>query len=317
MRRQLCFVTTLAVGAFPCIASAIGIDFELMRWTDAQARALLSSAVGVKPTSPLPVVGDWLVFSPDDEQLSGGFNPAGALSHNLADLSGTGGAGFNQAPSLTGSLTIEFASAGGQTWNTVATGLAYIGQATPVMQMNQFLVAPGSAPTQNSQFGVDGLDNSGAWQASAANNWQFNQTLDFYFATNADGDPNPADVDVTFDDKLQAGYLIPVTELTPSGMAAVILDDPAGTFGGDFEQYLLDEIAPRLPVEATYLLVTQMDKAHPDYAEAGLPITVNSFIGNTTFAFTTQSIPEPTTAALLGIAAAAWIRRRRYFGVGA
>jgi hypothetical protein len=44
---------------------------------------------------------------------------------------------------------------------------------------------------------------------------------------------------------------------------------------------------PRLPGDATYLLVTQMGKSHPGYAEPGLPITTLSLLGNT-MAYTTR-----------------------------
>ena len=83
-----------------------------------------------------------------------------------------------------------------------------------------------------------------------------------------------------------------MNQLTTSGLGAVSRDDPLGFHPGDFQQYLLDEIVPRLPPEATYLLFTQMGKTHPDYAELGLPITTNALIGNTTIAFTTQTLAD-------------------------
>lgn len=83
-----------------------------------------------------------------------------------------------------------------------------------------------------------------------------------------------------------------MSQLTAGGLGTVSLDDPLGFHPGNFMQYLLDEIVPRLPPDATYLLFTQMGKTHPDYAEPGLPITTNTLIGNTTIAFTTQTLAE-------------------------
>jgi hypothetical protein len=108
------------------------------------------------------------------------------------------------------------------------------------------------------------------------------------------------DADAAFNDKLQTGHLIPVEQLTPAGLAGLTLDDPTGFHGGDFKQYLLDEIKPRLPGDATYLLVTQMAKTHPDYAELGLPITTGGFIGNTTIAYSRDSL-APLKAPSLSI----------------
>ena len=139
---------------------------------------------------------------------------------------------------------------------------------------------------------MDGLGNAGQWTASASNNWAIQYALDFYFAANADGDPSPADIDATFNDHTQTGYLIPVNRLTANGLAGMTLEYPAGFYDGDFAQYLLDEIVPRLPTNTTYLLITQMEKTHPGYAELGLPITTNSLVGNTTIAYTTQTLAE-------------------------
>jgi hypothetical protein len=286
----LAALAALAVGGG---APQTPVTFNLLTWDDSQAAVELPSAVGLKPSPVYPTEGDWLLFTDDDEQLAASNNPAGAVSHNLVDITGVGGAGFNRAPSLSGSaaLTMEFSCMEPGLWSVAVTDLGYSGQANPAMQMNQFLVSPGSPATQDPAFNVDGLGNSGEWSAEAVNDWAIGYTLDFYFATNVDGDPDPDDIDATFDDKMQRGYLIPVNALTLEGMAAVDLDDPAGFFDGDFELYLLDEIAPRLPDDASYLVITQMDKINPDYAEIGLPLTTGSLIGNTTIAYTTQVIP--------------------------
>ncbi|GMU23498.1 MAG: hypothetical protein AMXMBFR13_35760 [Phycisphaerae bacterium] len=290
------------------------VTFDLLTWNDLQAAPQLPSAANLKPSPILPGTGDWLIFTPDDVAFPLGSNPAGALSHNFADLAGAGGPGFNQAPSLSGNLIVEFTGSGPSSWHVAVTSQAYTGQASPLILMNQFLVTPGSTPTQSPVFNVDGLGNQGTWSSSSAGNWAFSTQLDFYFATNADGNPSPADVDATFNDQAQEGYLIPVDQLNPAGMASVNLDDSAGFYPGDFEQYLLDEIAPRLPADATYLLVTQMAKVNPQYAEAGLPLTSASLIGNITFAYTTQVIPEPASALLLVVGVT--LLRRRVPGRG-
>ncbi|MCB1127246.1 MAG: hypothetical protein KDM81_12165, partial [Verrucomicrobiae bacterium] len=178
-------------------------------------------------------------------------------------------------------------------WAIAVTGLAYTGQANALQAMNQFLVTPGSPAATHSPFNVDGQGNTGQWRATAADNWAIQYVLDFYFASSADGDPSPTDTDATFNDKLQSGFLIPVSQLTTVGLGAVGLDDPLDFHSGDFKQYLLEAIVPRLPPDATYLLVTQMAKIHPDYAEPGLPITINALVGNTTIAFTTHTLAAP------------------------
>lgn len=266
------------------------------------------SYAGKKPSGSYPVYGDWLVGTDDDQSNSSIFNPQGAVSHNLADILGTPGSGFHVAPSLTGSLTLQFTSSTPGHWDVSATDLAYNGVAAPGMTMNQYLIAPGSAATQTPKYLVDGLGNNGTWQGQAAANWAIQYDLDFYFSVGGMG------ISATFNDKSLRGYLIPVSQLTAAGMAAVNLDDPTGYFSGDFESYLLNVVAPMLPGEATYVLVTQMDKTHPDFAQSGLPITTNSLIGNTTIAYTTAVVPEPTTAvmfALIGLASRGASRRHR------
>jgi hypothetical protein len=266
------------------------LNFQLLTWTDAHATTELPSAVGRKPSATMPAAGDWLVFTADDALLAAGNNPAGAVSHNLVDITGAGGPGYNLAPSLSGTLTLQLESSGGSNWSATVTALAYTGQANAMQAMNQFLVTPGSPAATNRAFNVDGAGNAGQWMASPAGNWAIQYTLDFYLASSADGDPSPADVDATFNDATQTGFLIPVSQLTTNALAAVSLDDPLGFHAGDFEQYLQEQIAPRLPTNATYLLVTQMGKSHPAYAELGLPITTNSLIGNTTIAYSTQTL---------------------------
>lgn len=272
---------------------AVELTFDLLEWNDSQATLDLPSAVGVKPSPAFPADSDWLLFTSDDQQLSATYNPQGGLSHNFADITGVPGSGFNMAPSLSGAgaITLQLSRNGGGSWTVQVISLSYTGRATPIATLNQMLVTPNSPVAQNLSFNVDGVGNNGTWLSSAGGNWTLAYHLDFYFSTNVDGDPSPSDVDATFNDKPQMGYLIPAAYLTTEAMGNVEIEDPAGLFDGDFEQYLLDEIAPRLPQDVTHLLITQMAKTHPDYAELGLPITTASLIGNVTFAYTTQVIP--------------------------
>lgn len=292
------------------VRAAVVADFQLLTWNDAQATVELPTAVGRKPSASAPSTSDWLAFTADDQTLDAGYNAQGALSHNLADITGAGGSPFNMAPSLAGSISLTFTAAGAGVWDIAVGELAYSGQATPAMFMNQYLVTPDSAVAQDGGYNVDGLGNSGTWQGSDAGGWEIQYNLDFYFATNADGNPAAGDVDATFNNKSQQGYLLPVSLLTTEGLAGLSLNDPAGYYSGDFADYLLEEIAPRLPGNATYLLLTQMGKVNPDFTEVGLPVTTSSLIGNTTIAYTTSAVPEPSTA-LMVTAGLLWLPFRR------
>jgi hypothetical protein len=251
------------------------------------------SAVNVAPGN-IAMPNDWLTLTADDSLQ--GFNPDGALSFNLVDIAGImPPSAWNRGPALTGQLVLDIVDNGDGSAGVLATGLVYQGKASPVMQMNQFLILPDTPAAQDTSIPVDGLTISGVWLNSAAGQWSITYDLDSYFATNVDGDPGPEDVDAVFSDKTQTGYLIPVSELTDTGLAAVELDDPTGFFAGDFEAYLQQTILPLLPEEATYLLITQMSKTAPEYVQpgGGLPITTNSLFGNTTVAFTTEDIYAP------------------------
>jgi hypothetical protein len=266
---------------------------------------------GHKPNAS--AASGWLVGTASDQVLAANFNPLGGLSHNFADLAGMGGAQFNFAPSLAGSLTLDFGPSNLETRSVSVSQLAYSGQATPMMFLNQFLVTASSPAASNPAFNVDGVSSSGLWQNNQSGYWAISYDLDFYFATNADGDApvNPLDVDATFNDKRQRGYLLPVARLTPEGLNSLALDDPAGHFSDDLADYLLNVVAPLLPSDATYLLFTQMEKNHPDYTEPGLPITPAGFIGNTTIAYTTGAIPEPTPLGLVLVMTALLSLKRR------
>ncbi|MCC7192136.1 MAG: PEP-CTERM sorting domain-containing protein [Phycisphaeraceae bacterium] len=303
-RHPLAVGLVLALGLNALPASAAVLDFQLLSWGDAAATVELPSAAGRKPVAPAPTTGDWLVFTDDDQTLPAANNPAGALSHNLADLSGmAGAAGFNMAPSLTGSLTLQLDPDGGDAWQVAVTNLTYQGTANASISMNQYLVTAGDPATQSPGYNVDGVGNDGTWSGSDADHWAIQYDLDFYF----DASISPSAIDVTFNDKTQAGYLIPASELTAQGLAGI----PSLGFAGDLGQYLLDQVVPRLPAGTTYLLVTQMTKVHPDYAAMGMPINTGGLVGNLTVAYSMQAIPEPATVAILSSGLLVLSRRRR------
>lgn len=295
-------VVGLGLGVVPAMGST-SAQFNLLTWGDGQATAQLPSGAGVNPSG-----GDWLVFTGDD---SNGYNPQGTLSHNFADLTGAmGAAGFNMAPSLTGTLNLDFNQTGTNAWNVSVAGLSYSGQAASTISMNQYLVTPGSLATQTPSYNVDGDGNAGDWFSGTAGGWAIQYAADFYFDAIFNSNNNFS-VDVTFDDAQQVGYLLPTSLLTMQGLASVTLNDPANLYAGDFENYLLTQIAPRLPANATYLLVTQMVKVHPGFVSSDLPTTAASLlIGNTTFAYTTSAIPEPVGLGLLGVGGMLLMRRR-------
>ena len=156
---------------------------------------------------------------------------------------------------------------------------------------------------------IDGIGNSGSYAASAQSNWAFSAGVDWYYDTPSAGSGN---IDMTFDDFQWTGFIIPVSQLNPSGMSAVSLDDPLGLFGGsseDFESWLVDEVACRLPASAEYLLFVQ-GEAKPDWSNPGMQgwDPANGILGEAILAY---AIPEPTTGALLAGGLFAWFARRR------
>ncbi|MEK7781075.1 MAG: hypothetical protein AAB370_06200 [Verrucomicrobiota bacterium] len=184
MIKQMLPTRLLAICGATLLASGIQgatLNFQLLTWNDANATAEHQSAVGRKPSAAMPTAGDWLVFTADDALLAAGNNPAGAISHNLVDITGAGGPGFNLAPSLSGSLTLNLESAGGSNWIATVSALAYTDQANTMQAMNQFLVTLGSSATVNAAFNVDGAGNAGQWTASASNNWAIQIRIGFLF----------------------------------------------------------------------------------------------------------------------------------------
>jgi len=104
---SLPLVACAIVALFAQTGGGATLDFQLLTWNDSIATPELPSAVGRKPSAAMPTPGDGWVFTADDSLLAAANNPAGAVSHNLVDITGAGGPGFNLAPSLSGLLTLN------------------------------------------------------------------------------------------------------------------------------------------------------------------------------------------------------------------
>jgi hypothetical protein len=266
------------------------------------------------------VSGDHLLRTADD--FTGAtFNPRGCFSFNFMNPVGVQMPDYPRGyaegiHAMTGTVVLDVDLAAGG-----AVGvreLALDGDVAPGKPAaRQRLIHPGDPAADGSCGPVDGLPNSGSYSASAGADWAVTLTFDWYYDTPFAG---PGGIDVTFDDYVWSGLLIPIRELTQAGMAGVTLDDPLGYFPGtsdDFETWLLGEVAPRVPPEATYLLFAQ-GEAHPAWTDPDMGMTTEGIVAATFLGFTTQAgqetpIPEPGTWMLLtcGIVGAAWRALRR------
>jgi len=135
----------------------------------------------------------------------------------------------------------------------------------------------------------------------------FELFFDWFFDTPYAGSGG---IDMTFNNYRWNGFIIPVSQLTPPGMDRVTLDDPLGFFGGssaDFETWLLNEVKPTLPADATWLLFAQ-GTAHPAWTNPQMGMTTDGLVDQTVLAYTT--IPEPATGAMLLTGALCFIANR-------
>ena len=92
-------------------------------------------------------------------------------------------------------------------------------------------------------------------------------------------------------------------------MEATTLDDSLGYFGGNFEQWLLNKIAPQLPQDAAYLLFAQ-GQANPAWTGQQVGMTTGGLVGETVIGY---ALPEPATIMLLaaGLCCARCVRHYR------
>ena len=111
---------------------------------------------------------------------------------------------------------------------------------------------------------------------------------------------------MTFDNYQWSGFIIPITELTTTGMDTTTLDDSLGHFEGNFESWLLNQVAPRLPQEAAYLFFAQ-SQATPSWTNPAMGMSTDGIVGETVMGY---AVPEPATAMLLA-AGFCWARSLR------
>jgi len=268
------------------------------------------------------VSGDHLIQTSDDI-TNPAFNPQGCFTFGFTNPIGLWPpdypAGYAEGiHSMEGTIGLDLDLAAGGA--VAATGLSFHGVAYPGKQGQnsfQYLVQPGDPATDGAHGPVDGLGNAGTFSPSDAFNWRLELDLDLYRDMPFRG---PGGIDMTLDDWGWTGFIIPVSKLDTAAMAALMLDDPLGYFGGtsaDFEAWLLAEIAPRLPAEATWLLFAQAE-GKPDWNDGGMPgwdpdkgIFAETIVAYATEGYQPPVIPEPATMSLLLCGVAVLVRRRR------
>ena len=297
------------------LASAQTVTFTLLTWTN-DWTTNLPTAMGLKPSynntndgAYTTLDSDWLVFTPDDKPFPGA-NWYGAFSHKFNDrvgLSGLAHGGYESANSLTGYVTIAFTEATSDLWNVELQKFSTVGSKTASTTdfSYSYLVTTNLVSiATNAQYGVNGLGNTGVWHNSADGNWAVSFRAQSYAKT-----PSVEHTEIY---EQCRGYVIPVDQLTTGGMAQTSISDPSGYYTNSTEDYLVKEIAPRLPASARYLLYVELLKTHILFSTD--PAHVNSnytFFGECWFATTPDEIvPEPGLLACIG-ACALWLLARR------
>jgi len=301
--RKTC-LWTIAIGLLAVAAPAKGDAVTFTLLTDPNNKRLLPQPKGL-----VGVSGDHLLRTGDD--ITGStFNPQGAFTFNLMNPIGIWEPDYPPGyaegiHSMTGAFTLDVdLCAGG---SVSVSSLAFEGYVSPGKYSAQQLIRPGETAS-NGQYGpVDGQPNGGSYAASPNANWAFELFFDWFFDTPYAGSGG---IDMTFNNYRWNGFIIPVSQLTPPGMDRVTLDDPLGFFGGssaDFETWLLNEVKPTLPADATWLLFAQ-GTAHPAWTNPQMGMTTDGLVDQTVLAYTT--IPEPATGAMLLTGALCFIANR-------
>lgn len=220
--------------------------------------------------------GDYLPQTGDD--ISGSsINPSGSFNFNFMNPDGvTEPASYAKAThSMTGSFALDIDLQASGTVDIVS--LEFDGY-----------VSPGKFSAQH----LDNGTNSGTYSPSAASNWAFQVCFDWYYDTPFGG---LGTTDMTFDNYQWSGFIIPVSELTADGMDATTLNNSLGYFDGNFESWLLNQIAPILPQEAAYLFFAQ-GQAIPSWVNSSMGMSTDGTVGETIIAY---AVPEPATMMLL------------------
>ncbi len=261
-------------------APAGSIEFELLLHTENEEWF----------PQPKEQIGDHLIQT-DDDISDDSYNPDGCFSFNFMNPIGIPEPGYAEGiHSMSGLVTLETNLHIGEKVEITSLEFeGYVAQGKPIAQ--QRLVRPGDPATDGDHGLVDGIPNSGVYAASAAANWAFGVSFDWYYDTPFAG---PGGIDMTFDNYQWSGLIIPVSELTTAGMAMTTLNDPLGYFGGtsaDFESWLLSEVTPRLPEDAAYLLFVQ-GEAHPDWTNPDMGMTTDGIVGETIIGYTVQPPPQ-------------------------
>jgi len=247
--------------------------------------------------------GDYLPQTGDDYEMSGS-NPDGCFSFNFMNPTAVSGGYTKGIHSMTGSVILDIDVQTGGELNIVS--LAFDGYISSTQSGIQRLVQPVDPAANGSHGSTDGVGNSGTYNASAGSNWAFEAGFDWYYDVPAGG---MGGIDMTFDNYQWDGFIIPVSELSTAGMAATTLDDSMDYFGGNFEQWLLNKIAPQLPEDAAYLLFAQ-GLANPAWTDQQVGMTTGGLVGETVIGY---AVPEPVTIMLLtaGLCCARCVRNHR------
>lgn len=298
-------VWSIVVPVLVLASSAAGDSVTFTLLTNPGNKTLLPQPKGI-----VGVSGDRLIRTPDDITGSS-FNPNGCFSFTFMNPIGIWEPDYPPGyaegiHSMSGTVDLEVdLGAGGA---VQATSLAFDGYVSPGKYSAQRLVRPGDTATDGNYGPVNGQPNSGSYSASAAANWAFELVLDWYYDTPYAG---MGTIDMTFSDYRWSGFIIPVSQLTPTGMGLVALDDSLGFFGGtsaDFESWLLNEVKPRLPADATWLLFAQ-GTANPVWTNPAMGMTTDGLVDQTVLAYAT--IPEPATGAMLLAGILCFLANRR------
>ena len=304
MRKICVYVTVFLVLVLSGSGLARPVPFTLLTHDD-------NVTLLPQPRGQIGVSGDHLLRTIDDITHSS-YNPDGCFSFTFLNPVGVSEPDYPPGYvegihcMTTGSLILDVdLTAGGAVGVREVDLDGYVSATKPIA--NQRLVRPGDPAADGSHGPVDGQPNSGSYRASAAEDWAFTATCDWYYDTPFGGSGT---IDMTFDNYLWSGFIIPVSELTSPGMAAATLEDALGYFSGsseDFEQWLLLEVYPRVPEEAVYLLFAQ-GEGHPVWTHPMMGMGTSGIVAQTIIGY---GVPEPATMVLLGAALCPLVLRRR------